>query len=178
MQLRGAVRLLRSQRETVSYLQDHDELVWTPEVYEAKKTVCMWLSALRFIRKKDNSCEQNNYRWEFQWDKHISIWQSSGKRRWKYKKKNVTSSTFTNAVCFQMPTLQPCPKQHQSGPWWDKDLQGIEAASSGRERHSWRAFDGSGAKVRLKNKGLAGQVITHQGLASLHLAVVFCAFLL
>lgn len=143
-----------------------------------------WYRPLRYMRQRrlhvcmtDNSNEQHNYRWEYQWDKRISIWQSSGKRRWKYKKMSLVPPSLMQSVS-QLPTLQPCPEQHQSGPWWDKDLQGIEAASNGRERHSWRVFDGSGAKVRLKNKGLTGQVITHPGLASLHLAEVFCAFLL
>lgn len=49
-------------------------------------------------------------------------------------------------------TLRPCPDQHQSSPWWDKYLLDVEAAGSERERNSWRAFDVSGPKVRLKNK--------------------------
>lgn len=32
---------MRVQRDTVTYLQDLDELVWTPEGHEAKKSECL-----------------------------------------------------------------------------------------------------------------------------------------
>lgn len=86
-------------------------------------------------------------------------------------KMSLVSPSLMQSVS-QLLTLQPCPELHQSGPWWDKDLQGIEAASSGRERNSWRVFDVSGAKVKLQNKELTEQVITYPSLVCLFLTVV------